>query len=215
MMISKEKKCIFIHIPKTAGTSIEKMIQGEKYIKGWSSHQKINEYKDDDKFHEYFKFSFVRNPYERILSVFNYYKNRGNNKDLIYQPNKILDYFYKKITTTKIFDIDISKKIPHEFDEFCELYIKEKLDFYGRNALDTQISFLSIDNNIEVDFIGRFEKLQKDIEYIKDYLGIKASLGHQRKTKLRSHYSSFYNDFTKQIIKEAYGEEIELFKYKF
>ena len=101
MMISKDKKCIFIHIPKTAGTSIEKMIQGEKYIKGWSSHQKINEYKDDDKFHEYFKFSFVRNPYERILSVFNYYKNRGNNKDLIYQPKKILDYFYKKMTTTK------------------------------------------------------------------------------------------------------------------
>jgi len=214
-MISKDSKCIFVHIPKTAGTSIEKMIQGERYIKGWSSHQKIYEYQNDNKFNQYFKFSFVRNPYERILSVFNYYKHKGNNKELIYQPKKILNYFYKKMTTNKIFDIDISKRMPHAFDKFCELHIKEKLDFYGRNALDTQISFLKINNNIEVDFIGRFEQLEKDIAYIKNYLGIKASLGHQRKTKSRLHYSSFYNEFSKKIIKEAYGEEIELFKYRF
>ena len=43
-MISKDKRCIFIHIPKTAGTSIEKLIQGENYIKGWSSHKKLYEY---------------------------------------------------------------------------------------------------------------------------------------------------------------------------
>ena len=42
-MISKDKRCIFIHIPKTAGTSIEKLIQGENYIKGWSSHKKLYE----------------------------------------------------------------------------------------------------------------------------------------------------------------------------
>lgn len=71
-MISHEYKCIFIHIQATSGTYIEKWIQGEDqwYVKhNWkhvttkfAKERLYPEYWDD-----YFKFSFVRNPYERIL----------------------------------------------------------------------------------------------------------------------------------------------------
>ena len=214
-MISKDKRCIFIHIPKTAGTSIEKLIQGENYTKGWSSHKKLYEYQDEDNFEKYFKFAFVRNPYSRILSVFNYYKNGGNDRGLILRPKKIYNYILKKITTNNILDIDIARKIPNDFDEFCELFIKEKMDFYGRNTLDTQLSFIQINEEIAVDFIGRLESINKDIEVIKTKFNIKLNLEHKRRTKKTGHYSNYYNDFTKKIISNAFAEEIDFFEYKF
>ena len=72
-MISHKHKCIFIHIQRTGGTSIERWLQGEdqwnlkhnyKHITtSYAKERAYPEYYDD-----YFKFTFVRNPYERVLS---------------------------------------------------------------------------------------------------------------------------------------------------
>lgn len=71
-MISHEHKCIFIHIQSTNGTFIERWIQGDdqwnikhnwKHITTKFAKERLySEYWDD-----YFKFTIVRNPYERIL----------------------------------------------------------------------------------------------------------------------------------------------------
>ena len=72
-MISHDKKFIFIHIQRTGGTSIERWMQGEdqwniqhntKHITTtFAKYRQYPEYYDD-----YFKFTIVRNPYERVLS---------------------------------------------------------------------------------------------------------------------------------------------------
>lgn len=72
-MISHHHKCIFIHIQRTGGTSIERWLQGEdqwnichnvKHITTkFAKYKQYPEYYDD-----YFKFTFVRNPYDRVLS---------------------------------------------------------------------------------------------------------------------------------------------------
>jgi len=66
-----------------------------------------------------------------------------------------------------------------------------------------------------MDFIGKFERLNKDIAIIKDKFDINTGLEHKRKTKKLLHYSNFYNTFTKEIIENNYGEELEYFGYKF
>ena len=90
-MVINDLKCVFVHIPKTAGTSIEQVlypllsndgtvISGmsdtnlfagwNKEHKFWMHHatmQQINELYEKD-VSNYFKFSFVRNPYERAIS---------------------------------------------------------------------------------------------------------------------------------------------------
>lgn len=93
-MISKEKNCIFIHIPKTGGTSIENMIwQADEKVEknlcmglvsryhnkyqtgGLQQHLLASQVKQeggDIFFNSAFKFSMVRNPFDRILSQYHY-----------------------------------------------------------------------------------------------------------------------------------------------
>ena len=69
-MISHQYKCIFIHIPKTGGTSIENVLSQDK-SKG-SDHRLLHEYSNCSDFDSYFKFAVVRNTYDRIWSIYRY-----------------------------------------------------------------------------------------------------------------------------------------------
>ena len=77
-MILFDKKIIFVHIPRAAGTSIK------YYLKSISSkwddskwHLKLCEYENKYKIKldDYFIFTCIRNPYSRIVSIYNYRKN--------------------------------------------------------------------------------------------------------------------------------------------
>ena len=86
-MISHEHKCIFIHVPKCAGESIETALMGRpnwesddpNYASlglpddskiGQDKHYTISQWKDHINFTNYFKFSFVRNPWDRVYSAY-------------------------------------------------------------------------------------------------------------------------------------------------
>ena len=67
-------KLIFIHIPKTGGSFLEKKLQSlaaDEYneYRGMGSHFTINEYLN--KIDKYIFFGVVRNPYDRIMSAYN------------------------------------------------------------------------------------------------------------------------------------------------
>ena len=74
-MISHKHKCIYIHIQRTGGTTIERWLQGEdqwniqpnyKHITATFAKKIYSEYWND-----YFKFAFIRNPSERVISELN------------------------------------------------------------------------------------------------------------------------------------------------
>ena len=88
-MISNKHKCIFIHIPKCGGASVEDVLFKpikerttkdlwmfpSKYQTGGLQHlmaSHIIEEVGEDIFKEYFKFSFVRNPWDKMVSQFNF-----------------------------------------------------------------------------------------------------------------------------------------------
>ena len=70
-MILKDKKIIFIHIPRTGGTSIEKYFDF-KFSADWSpetaQHLTMEEYNEHYDLDKYFKFTTVRNPWDRLMS---------------------------------------------------------------------------------------------------------------------------------------------------
>jgi len=69
-------RCIFVHIPKTGGVSISKSLFGN--LAG--GHMTIERYKiifTKDEFDQYFKFTFVRNPWDRLVSAFTFLKGGG------------------------------------------------------------------------------------------------------------------------------------------
>ena len=84
-MISDEYKCIFIHTPKCAGESIETAFLGKplnisRYEGHFEKHWGIRETskKYPAKFAAYFKFSVVRNPWDRVVSWVKYRDKRYN-----------------------------------------------------------------------------------------------------------------------------------------
>ena len=78
-MISHKHQCIFIHIPRTGGTSIEHWFlnhtMGNKNLplKHLTAPQAKLIYKDY--WNDYYKFSIIRNPYNRFVSMFRYQKH--------------------------------------------------------------------------------------------------------------------------------------------
>jgi hypothetical protein len=70
-MISHEHKFIFVHVPKTGGTSIESLLD----LSG-AKHNTARQYRNffPDVWKRYFSFAFVRNPWDRVLSFYMFRK---------------------------------------------------------------------------------------------------------------------------------------------
>lgn len=74
-------------------------------------------------------------------------------------------------------------------------------------------------DSVIVDFIGRYENLKNDLKMVCDKVGINfdGRLPHA-KGKFRTekkHYSSYYNEESRKLIKTLFQKEINLFGYKF
>ena len=100
-MISDKHKCIFVHIPRTGGSSIETVLWPRKEEKdlwqGFTSRFN-NEYQTDglqhlyarnirkavgDRFDRYFKFTIVRNPWDKAVSSYAHAKKTARLKEFL------------------------------------------------------------------------------------------------------------------------------------
>lgn len=208
MMIDKERRFIFIHIPKAGGTSVEtffvpNMKDRKKNVYGNSPLQVDNQAHlkfyhlqiqyPRLNFDEYFKFSIVRNPWDKVVSSF-FHSKRKIRKDL----RKFLGFGMSEDFTFNEFVEKIQnleKKHPH-YDEQWSFLIDKKEKF-------------------RMDYIARMENMQKDFDIICDKIGIpRQQLPHSNKAK-RKHYTEYYDDETRSIVAEKYAKDIEYFGYEF
>ncbi|NIK92518.1 sulfotransferase family protein [Mangrovimonas sp. CR14] len=212
-MISHKHKCIFIHIPKTAGTSINEFFFPEvefgisppnyDILFGWCPVRKIHmqhatarqmletELITEEQWNTYYKFTFVRNPWDRAYSDFMWIQNfsgvRGDFSSYIKKTNK-----FGKILT--------NNEGPH---------------FLGDHLLQ-QTDFFDFKGVYKPDFIGRFENFDADIHFIINKLDIKEEFNlHKNKTLRYSHYSNFYTRSKKKLVNEYFQKDISLLGYKF
>lgn len=202
MPISNKYNCIFIHIPKTGGTSIESSLEmhgdvdyigvkphinqtenhnvlwggGLQHLTGAQIKDKIENYND------YYKFTFVRNPWSRFASAVIFNGSISTNL----KSNLTKSEFKKHIQGI----------------DYDDLHHKCQLDY------------IMHDGNLLVDFIGRYENLHEDYAHINSKLGTNLTLEHRMKTK-HKHYTEYYDDETKQIVAERYAKDIKYFGYKF
>ena len=196
MIISPKYNCCFIHIPKSAGTVIRDFLKtNDREFKVIFSHPTFSEIQTEYDLSTYFKFTFIRNPWDRFVSTFFYLKQNVKDEELLNEARKKLSNY--------------------SFTSFVkELYLEKNQ--FSKNYfihLRPQIHFLeSMDN---IDFIGRFENFQEDFNIICDKIKIpRQQLPHDNKSK-HKHYTEYYDDETKQIVAEKYAKDIEYFGYKF
>jgi len=221
-MINHEHKCIFLHIPKTGGTSIEKFFKAPQghhelprdQIPNFSTSMSINE-KGYLKYYgarvhydelnekicsDYFMFTFVRNPWDRIISLYKFWVEKPRNggefafaRERLQSVPACFKFFAKNIDY--IFSL-----LPK--DE--RVHILPQYELNGNHAY---LDYL--------DFVGRFENFQQDFDTICDKIGIpRQKLPHENKTN-HKHYTEYYDDETREIVERKYAKDIEYFGYKF
>lgn len=194
MTILHKNKFIFIHIPKCGGCSLAR----PRYYKRFGHdlrNEKFKYYKDSkSRKNSQFSFTFVCNPWERLVSSYKYLSNGGNNINDLKDYNNLFSKYGSLKNTILNWDASY----------FNQIHFKPQCDWI---CDDTK--------NIIVDFVGRFENLQKDYDTVCDKIGIpRQKLPHINKSK-HKHYTEYYDDETRAIVAEKYAKDIEYFGYKF
>ncbi len=205
-MIDHQNKYIFIHIPKNAGESIEKALGG--YMnrsklcwieKGFPlQHLTASQIKaraGEEKFDNYFKFSFVRNPFSKCLSEYFWEKNTWMTLGTTLGFKQWVKTKLKKlIKNSEKRDIPIEKKM-HNLPQYKFIYNDE-----GESM---------------VDWIGRFENVVNDFNVACNKIGIpNRQLPHENKAN-HKHYTEYYDTESREIVAEQYAKDIEYFGYEF
>jgi len=227
-VISHKHKCLFIHVPKAAGQSVERFFlnlhgltweergqlllgrndnpeKGPPRLAHLTADEFVrHDYIDKATFDSYYKFAFVRDPWERVFSMYRHLR------------------YYPVVS----------------FEQFIFEELKKKLWNGKYWFVRPQVEFVCDANGeVIVDFVGRFENLQKDFEKVCDTLGLADSnLPHKNsygKRSGRERIKKFIGDglnlrrkiaqkesareiFTEEIIREIqllYKDDFEILNY--
>ena len=79
MLVSHEHKFIFIHVPKTGGSAIRAVFPGEP-PGNRSIHRRLTTLRGLHA--DYFSWGFVRNPWDRMCSLYHYFAGKSGNEDI-------------------------------------------------------------------------------------------------------------------------------------
>ncbi len=213
-MILKDSKSIFIHIPKTAGGTVEMRLGRYFYGEHWSELRKSHLSVDGEwsqhftyleytkkypelNFPDMYKFVFVRNPWDRAVS----------------------EYMYvKKMKGCKCEE----KHIPENF----QIYIKEGGTCSWENHVRPQKDFI-VDRRgrVVVDDIFKFEHFEKNFKKLLRILKIRdmpeesfkfrANVSRRPREKKKMPYWMFYDKETKELVYDMYSSDVTLFNYDF
>jgi hypothetical protein len=230
-MICHQYKCIFVHIPKNAGQSIEHVFLSNLGM-SWELRAPLllrennlpelgppslshlhavdyvrKNYISEEIFDEFFKFSFVRNPWSRLVSMYTY-----------------LGYFrfYE-------FNYFVQKVVP-------KLLCSSKSWFVGPQAK----YLYAEDGRCLMDFVGRFESLQVDFNTVCGHVGLEhINVPHVNKgkntgggiikrigkfsiEKITAGYIPRYDSYRAYYSQESidkvaclYKDDVEKFRYDF
>jgi Sulfotransferase family len=200
-MISLQKRFLFVHIPKTAGNSIQSALRdysedelvalrkeqdgierfglrNPKYK--LKKHSTLKEYQDalgDEQFGTLYKFTCIRNPWDRMVSFY-------------FTPTQNPETWDRK--------------------KFRET-ISKALSMPAYLRLDTDKG----DPFANVDCIMRFENLDNDFLAVCRAIGISPPTLPRYNRSSREHYSKYYDDELRELVRTRFAAEIERFDYRF
>lgn len=206
-MISHAHRCIFVHIPKTGGTSIEDLIwpgprttddlwmgfvdrYHNKYQTGGLQHLLASQIRQEvgaGIFSRYYKFSIVRNPWDRAVSQFVFMDTRDDLRDFL------------------------GMKQGDGLKKYAELISKKR-----HVQWEPQVNFVrDADGEPLLDYIGRYETFSASVFNALSAIGIKANAIPHRKKGQRGPYQGYYDAESREMIGTLYAADIEAFGYRF
>ena len=189
LCVNTEKKIIYFKPGKAAGTSIFRVLL--QPMGGWII-QKDNPIKftnwinniTDDEFNQYYKFIFVRNPYSRLVSVWNDKKTQYN-----------LDPDFKRFVTKRdnIFTNDVPRG----------LHLQKQSSLIKTPS--------GITTNL--DFIGKVETIDEDWKTFCTTIGIPHRPMVTAQKRIHKPYREYYDSISADSVYNIYKQDFEIFNY--
>lgn len=187
------EKCMFVHIPKCAGTSVRRSLFGRD-----GGHRPLEVFRTmvpQDLFDECFKFTFVRNPWDRVVSAFFFLKKSDLKRNQRFARRNLSAF--------------------NDFDSFVRQWLTRK-NVWSFTHFLPQHHFICIDKQLGVDFVGFYENLAEDFALVANKINRPATLRDENRLGGRAKdYREYYTEETKNIVAQVYAEDIALLGYSF
>lgn len=193
MIIFEPQKTLGILIPKTGCTSIQHAYKFPSSEPEQHHNSILRVYEDYPHLEEYFSFCFVRNPYSRLVSVYFDFK-----------------YNRKKQYSEKI---KLDKPLFDEYDDFKD-FVADLDKWINDVHIRPQHTFFLINNEIAIDYIARFERLQWEWDGICQVNGIKPVQLEKTRTSPHGPWQQYYDFDTKDRVDTVFNLDFEILEYK-
>jgi hypothetical protein len=218
MPISHPHKTIFVHIPKTAGTSAEAVLgmHGEKKdigVKPYFNQQLDIEHlygrqmqhmtaqgikatlNNDALFDAYFKFAIVRNPWDRLVSALAWTDQKWARGE-------------------ELNAADFDRQVMQMYEQFRAAASSSQPGSLPAYVYPQYLYLIDPNGKLMVNFIAKYENLQADWRMICERLGVDAELPRRMKSHHRN-YREYYGEQTRRLVAEVYAADVRLFQYEF
>lgn len=201
MILSKKHSILFVAIQKTGTTSIEKALQEYLHPHVASSTTKIKKRKS---------FNYKHNSAEILASY--------------PEINSIWDKLFKFSFVRNPWDLCVShffyRQRDNRYKEAIDANFKEWLmNDKKREPImwqaSTQYDCLTVNGDLAIDFVGAFENLQNDFNKVCKHMNIPSiQLDNCNSTK-HKHYSTYYDQESKEYVFNLFEKDIDYFNYEF
>ena len=205
MLISERHAFIFIHIYKTAGTSVTEALRPFCKENRWIPAISVLFNKRDSPrlpchataadviaangrkwWDRFFTFAFVRNPWDREVSIYNYVLQQESHD------------WHERIKGFGSFDRYIRWACAHD-------------DVHSQGGF-----IYSNSGELLVDFVGRYETIESDFQAVCNQIGVKAELPKLNVSNNNNRpYRECYTSVTRDLVGKALSSDIKLFGYGF
>ena len=211
-MYDLNKKFIFTHPEKCGGTSVEELLG---FLELRQKYPNIHTFKHaslkahvekliekDIEIKDFFKFSIIRNPWDRAVSFYNHVRHKEYYYYTVKRPDLQMPKYVKSATTMT-------------FKQYA-------LTHFNKNFNSEKVTkpYMLFQDKFSLDYVIRLEYLQEDFYNIKDKLKIDLnySMPHRNNIEIftsRIPYKDFYDKEIENFIGKLFEWDIETFGYKF
>lgn len=210
-----EYKVLYFAIPKVANSSMKKVCADLLNIDVPSGAKISSVFNERDfpfvrkneivNYKDYFKFCFIRNPWDRLVSCYlNKIRSDNNLNSEVFVQGVHKGFLKYGVFRAGISFAEFAKAITNIPDPIAERHFRSQYTFITDE-----------EGKILVNFIGKFECLNEDFLRLCEQTGIpKQTVPHLLKTDRKS-YQEYYTNEIKDIVWERYSKDIEMFGYEF
>ena len=215
-MISHVHRCIFIHVPKCGGTSIEAYLRAHASALGYRPEPGLDlTLRREGLVHalnrhpDYFAFTFVRHPFDRIVSAWRH-SLRGVGP---YHDRPVRDLSFAEYVRIA------AEGRGAEQSRFDRYHLLPQVAFVPAPSRPVLFG-VALGPGVTCGFVGRFERLEDDFRAVCRRAGIaerglaRLNAAPEQAGAARVHWTACYDAETIRLVEDVYREDLEAFGYE-